>query len=63
MKNVLNRVFSGAYNKTLTALTVGLIGWGSTVVTSASAPVSAPEWIGLATVVATGLGVYGVANK
>lgn len=50
------------YRKTVTALVTGLIGWGSAVVVSDPAPVTAAEWIGLATVAAVGLGVYGVAN-
>jgi len=52
-----------AYRKTITALVTGLIGWGAAVVASASTPVTATEWIMLATVSATALGVYGVTNE
>jgi hypothetical protein len=50
------------YRKTLTALVTGLIGWGTAVVASSSSAVTATEWIMLATVAATSLGVYGVSN-
>lgn len=53
----------GQYNKTVTAVITGLIGWGSAVVTSDRATVSASEWIMLATVLATAFGVYAIANK
>lgn len=52
----------GPYGKTLTALIVGLIGWATLVVHSASAPITADEWIQFVTVLATALGVFGVAN-
>ncbi len=48
--------------KTITAVVTGLIGWGAAVVVSPSASITASEWIGLATVLAIGLGVYGVSN-
>lgn len=51
------------YNKTITAVVTGLIGWASAVVTSDTAPITASEWVMLATVLATALGVYSVANK
>lgn len=52
----------GPYGKTLTALIVGLIGWATLVVHSASSSITADEWIQFVTVLATALGVYGVAN-
>lgn len=52
-----------AYRKTLTAVITGLIGWGAVVVVSERASISASEWIGLATVLATALGVYSVPNE
>lgn len=52
----------GKYRKTITAVVTGLIGWGTAVVQSAPSGVTATEWIMLATVTATGLGVYGIAN-
>ena len=51
------------YRKTIAAITVGLIGWGTQVVTSAQGPVTAQEWVALATVLAVTGGVYSVANK
>lgn len=53
----------GPYQKTVTALVTGLIGWGFVVIASASAPITSSEWMGLAVVVATALGVYAVANS
>lgn len=50
------------YRKTVTAIVVGLIGWATVVVTSEAVKITAPEWIGLATAVATALGVYTVPN-
>lgn len=50
------------YRKTVTAVVTGLIGWGAVVIASPSGPITAPEWLMLATVVAQGLGVYAVAN-
>ncbi len=51
------------YRKTITVLVTGVIGWGTQVVTSEPAHITGGEWIGLATVVAIGFGVFGVANK
>lgn len=53
----------GEYKKTITAVVTGLIGWGAAVVVSDRASISASEWILLATVVATALGVYSVPNE
>lgn len=53
----------GKYNKTITALVVGVIGWATQVINSPAATISASEWIALVTVVAVGLGVYSVANQ
>lgn len=52
----------GAYNKTLAAVIIGLIGWASAVVTSDRASISASEYIMLATALATALGVYSFKN-
>lgn len=51
------------YNKTITAVVTGLIGWAGAVVISTPTAVTASEWVMLATVLATGLGVYSVTNK
>jgi hypothetical protein len=51
------------YKKTIAALVTGGIGWATAVVQSAPAHISATEWIMLATVAATGLGVYSVTNE
>lgn len=50
------------YNKTITALITGLIGWASSVVVSDPAKITAGEWVQFATVLAVGLGVYAVTN-
>jgi hypothetical protein len=52
----------GPYSKTVSALVTGLIGWGGVVVSSVSNHVTASEWLFLAVVVATALGVYAVPN-
>lgn len=52
----------GQYRKAITALVTGTIGWAAVVIASPSGPVSASEWLGLAVVVATSLGVYSIAN-
>ena len=52
-----------AYRKTITAVITGLIGWATVVVVSEQTKISASEWIALATVVATALGVYTVSNE
>ena len=51
------------YRKTITALVVGLLGWGSVVVTSPQAAISASEWLALGVALATALGVYSVPNE
>lgn len=51
------------YRKTVTAVVTGLIGWGTVVVTSAATAVTGGEWIMLATVLATALGVYTATNE
>lgn len=51
------------YAKAITALVLGVIGWATQVVDSTPTGVTAPEWIGLATVVAASLGVFGVTNQ
>ena len=50
------------HRKTITAVVTGLIGWATAVVTSNSTQITAAEWIMLATVLATSLGVYAVPN-
>ncbi len=52
----------GKYGKTVAAVVTGVVGWAALVVNSAPAAVTGPEWIVLATVVATSLGVYTVKN-
>lgn len=53
----------GRYQKTIAALVTGLIGWGAVVVASAATHVTASEWLALAVVLATPLGVYAVPNS
>ncbi len=53
----------GKYNKTTTALVVGLIGWATLVITSPSAAITSSEWLALGVALATALGVYSVPNK
>lgn len=50
------------YRKTVTAVVTGLIGWITAVVVSDPAAVTAGEWIGLVTVLATAFGVYQATN-
>jgi len=50
------------YRKTITALSVGAIGWATLVVTSAPTAITATEWIAGATALAIALGVYTVPN-
>lgn len=50
------------YQKTITALVVGLIGWATQVVNSPQTHISAGEWIALVTGLAVALGVYAVKN-
>ena len=50
------------YRKAIAAVVTGVIGWATAVVASAPAAITSTEWIMLATVLATALGVYGVAN-
>lgn len=52
----------GTYGKTITAVITGLIGWATLVVNSASESITSGEWIVLATVLATALGVYSISN-
>ena len=51
------------YNKFITAIVTGLIGWATVVVVSDPTAIVASEWIMLATVITTALGVYQVPNK
>lgn len=50
------------YRKTVTAIITGLIGWAAAVVASSSKSITAAEWVMLATVIATALGVYAIPN-
>lgn len=52
----------GPYQKFVTSLVTGLIGWGFVVIASAPVGVTAAEWMGLAVVAGTSLGVYAVPN-
>jgi hypothetical protein len=49
--------------KMVTAAVVGAVGWGYSVIDSPSAPVTASEWLALATVAAVAAGVYAVPNS
>lgn len=51
------------YKKTIAAVVTGLIGWSSAVVVSDPAQITAGEYVMLATVVATALGVYQITNE
>lgn len=51
------------YRKTVTAVVTGLIGWSTVVVTSDPSAITSSEWLMLATVLATSLGVYQVSNE
>ncbi len=55
--------FWNSARKTVTAAVTGVIGWCATVIASEAAMISQSEWLGLATILAIALGVYGVANK
>jgi hypothetical protein len=55
-------VHFGRYQKAIAALVTGTIGWGSVVISSASDHITASEWLGLAVVFATALGVTAVPN-
>ena len=49
--------------KALVPLVTGLIGWATVVVDSAQQSITAPEWIALSIIGASGLGVYAVPNE
>ena len=51
------------YRKTLTAIVTGVLGWFATIIASEAETISQSEWLMLAVVLATALGVYGVPNK
>lgn len=51
------------YRKTVTALCVGLLGWGTVVVTSDPTAITSSEWIAFGVALATALGVYAVPNE
>lgn len=50
------------YQKMIAAFVTGAIGWGGVVVASAPKAITASEWLGLAVVAATALGVAAVPN-
>ncbi len=50
------------YRKTITAIITGIIGWAAVVIASSSNNITGAEWIALATVLATALGVFAVPN-
>lgn len=52
-----------AYNKTLAAVVIGVLGWAGVVVTSDAVHITASEWLSLGTTLATALGVYSIANE
>jgi len=51
------------YRKTVSAVVIGLLGWGGVVVASAPSGVTGAEWLGLGTALATAVGVFSFANK
>ena len=53
----------GRYRKTVAAGIVGLLGWGTLVVTSDAGGVTPAEWLNLGFVGATAIGVFAVANR
>lgn len=50
------------FQKTITALVSGVIGWAAVVIASPASAISASEWLMLAVAGATALGVYAVPN-
>lgn len=52
----------GSYGKAWGVLATGVIGWATQVVNSPSAMVTAPEWIGLATIGVAAATAYLVSN-
>lgn len=48
--------------KALAALVIGGLAWGTTVVHSSPAAITADEWLLLGGTIATALGVYGATN-
>ncbi len=50
------------YKKAVGVFLTGLLGWGTAVVASDSAPITATEWIALATVAVTTLVAYVLTN-
>ena len=51
------------FRKTVTALVTGVIGWVGVVIASEPSAISDSEWLALAVVLATALGVYAVPNS
>lgn len=51
------------YRKTVVAVVGAVLGWTAMVIASESSAITAAEWQVGATMLATALGVYAVANK
>ena len=56
------RTFVAQSRKAVGTLIGGLYGWATLVVTSASGPITAAEWLALGGVGVTVAAVYGLAN-
>lgn len=52
-----------AYNKTISAVITGLLGWGAVVVSSDAKAVTASEWLSLGVALAVAAGVYQIPNE
>lgn len=52
----------GRYQKAIAALVAGGVGWAGVVIASTPTAITSSEWLGLAVVIATALGVYAVPN-
>ena len=52
-----------AYRKTIAAVITGVLGWAAVVITSEPTAIIASEWLMLATVTATAIGVYQTPNE
>lgn len=51
------------YKKTIASVVIGVLGWSSAVTVSDASDITASEWVGLVTVLATAVGVYQLANE
>lgn len=52
----------GRYNKLVTAVVAGAIGWATLIVNSAPTSITSSEWIAGATYAAIAFGVWGAKN-